>query len=88
MTSTITKPEDILPEGINQANLKDINIRKGTVAAFLQNTQRWQDPTTSKEEKIELFDAIQKALPTLQVLGMFEVFQFQDKTLRALIEER
>ncbi|RBP83689.1 hypothetical protein EBI01_18715 [Marinomonas rhizomae] len=87
MTSTTTKPEDILPEGINQTNLEGINIRKGTVAAFLQNTKRWQNPTTSREEKEELFDAIQKALPILRVLGMFEVFQFQDKTLQTLSEE-
>ena len=86
MTS-ITKPEDILPEDVNQANLEGIHIRKGTVAAFLQNAKLWQDPNTAKEEKAKLFEAIKETLPALQLLGMFEVFQFQNKTLRALIEE-
>ncbi|NVK72752.1 MAG: hypothetical protein HWE24_04660 [Oceanospirillaceae bacterium] len=86
MTS-ITKPEDILPEDANQANLDGIHIRKGTVAAFLQNAKLWQDPNTTEEEKAKLFEAIKETLPALQVLGMFEVFQFQNKVLRTLSEE-
>lgn len=86
--SSITKPEDILPEDVNQTNLEGINIRKGTVAAFLQNAKRWQDPSISPEERIELSKAIQEALPSLQVLGMFEVFQFQDKALQSLAIEQ
>ncbi|WP_421846350.1 hypothetical protein [Marinomonas sp.] len=86
MTSII-KPEDILPEDVNQANLEGIHIRKGTVAAFLLNAKLWQDPTTTEEEKAKLFEAIKETLPSLRVLGMFEVFQFQNKTLQTLSEE-
>lgn len=34
------RPEDVLPDDANQAEISGLTVRKGTVAAFLQNAIR------------------------------------------------
>jgi hypothetical protein len=80
-------PESILPAGvdstisINPYTGESGNVRKGTVAAMLNNVARLnqlllQDETPeSKKEITEISTAISQLIPSLQVIGVFDLFE-------------
>lgn len=76
------RPEDVLPDAINQTEIGGLPIRKGTVAAFLQNAIRWNDPATGDALREELSREMANSVPSLRALGIFEVFEARDMRLR------
>ena len=62
------RPEDVLPDGIDRAEIDGVTVRKGTVAAFLQNAMRWNDPATPDGERDALAREIAGSVPALRAL--------------------
>jgi len=79
-----SRPEDVLADGVDHADIDGVAARKGTVAAFLRNARRWAEPDVAPPERALLTGAIAEAVPALRVLGLFEVFEVRDPALRAL----
>jgi len=84
-TIAASRPEDILPDDTDRTDFGGVTIRKGTIAAFLQNAMRWSDPGTSDAERKLLEDAIVEAMPALRAVGLFDVLDARDEQLRALL---
>lgn len=76
------RPEDILPDAVNQASIHGVNVRKGTVAAFLVNAKTFTLPSASLEERATAETHMREALPALYALGIFDVFELSDPKLR------
>ncbi|WP_260600193.1 hypothetical protein [Sphingomonas endolithica] len=85
-TTTPTRPEDVLADGADRTEIDGMTVRKGTVAAFLQNAMKWSDPSTADPERDALGREITKSVSALKVLGVFDVFEVRDERLRALME--
>ncbi|MBB3474866.1 hypothetical protein [Sphingomonas sp. BK345] len=81
-----SRPEDVLADGVDHAEIDGIPARKGTVAAFLRNARRWAEPDIAPSERALLTSAIAGAVPVLRALGLFEVLEVRDPALRALID--
>jgi hypothetical protein len=76
------RAEQILPDHVNQADFKGVPIRKGTVAAFLANARIWADPGVSETARAQAETDLAEALPALHALGLFEVLEIRDVSLR------
>lgn len=81
------RPEDVLPDHSDRAEFQGLTVRKGTVAAFLQNAIRWSDPATSREARNAIEEQIAASAPALRALGVFDVFELKDGRLRALMND-
>lgn len=82
------RPEDALPDQTERAEINGVSVRKGTVAAFLQNAMRWSDAATADADREELSREIAESVPALRALGVFAVFEARNERLRALIASR
>lgn len=76
------RAEQILPDHVDQADFKGVPIRKGTVAAFLANARIWTDPDVSETARAQAEIDLAEALPALRALGLFELLEVRDVSLR------
>ncbi len=51
MTIQSPRPEDILPDGVDTAELNGKTVRKGTIAAFLANAEILEDAQANDATK-------------------------------------
>lgn len=80
-------PESILPAGadstisINPYTGESGNVRKGTVAATLNNVVRLnqllsqEETPERKKEIMDISTAIAQLIPSLQIIGVFDLFE-------------
>jgi hypothetical protein len=81
-TAAASRPQDVLPDHVEHADINGVTVRKGTIAAFLQNAMRWSDPATADADRPALEREIAAAMPALQAVGVFTVFEVRDERLR------
>ncbi len=81
------KAEDILPDNANMADFAGLSVRKGTIAAFISNAQTFTDKNGNSETRKEAEKLICTALPALDAIGVFEVFQIADAELSEFIRQ-
>lgn len=79
------RAEQLLPDSVDRAELRGVMIRKGTVAAFLANARVWRDPEAKAGARAEAETDMTEALPALRALGLFDVFEIRDVSLRAWV---
>ncbi len=79
------RAEQFLPDNVDQVELRGVTIRKGTVAAFLANARVWSEPGASASARTEAETDMADALPVLRALGLFDVFEIRDVSLRAWV---
>ncbi len=79
------RPEDVLPDGVNEVQLGEVNVRKGSVAAFMANARVLSDPAAPEEARAEAERHLVALLPALRALGVFDVFEIRNEALRALV---
>jgi hypothetical protein len=80
-------PESILPAGVDSAisinpyTGESGNVRKGTVAAMLNNVARLnqllvqEETPECKQEIMKISTAINQLIPSLQIIGVFDLFE-------------
>ena len=81
------RAEDLLPNDLNQHHFNGTAVRKGTVGAFLINARTLTDPCANDEQRRMAEHDIIEALPALRALGLFEILQLRDESLRAWCEQ-
>lgn len=79
------RAQDILPDNINQVEVNDVAVRKGTVDAFLINARLWLKPGATAEEREVTEQDILDALPALVALGLFDFLSIRDPKLREFV---
>lgn len=76
------RAEQILPDHVDQVDINGTTVRKGTVAAFLANARIWSDEGASEEARAYAEADIVEGLPALRAIGLFEVLEIRDVSLR------
>jgi hypothetical protein len=74
--------QDVLPDGQDFVTRNGLQLRKGSVGAFLVNAQLLQDPSATADAKQAAGRDLIALLPVLEALGLFEVFELRSPTLR------
>ncbi|MDP9991706.1 hypothetical protein J2W28_002883 [Variovorax boronicumulans] len=74
--------QDVLPDGQDFVLRNGLQLRKGSVAAFLANAQLLQDPNATAEAKQAAERDLIALLPALEALGLFDVFELRSPALR------
>jgi hypothetical protein len=80
------RAEELLPDDVNQRDFSGVVVRKGAVAAFLANARILSDLTSSVAAREIAEQDIVDGVPALRALGLFDVMQIRDETLRAFVE--
>lgn len=80
------RPQDVLPDSLDTATFNGVSVRKGSVAAFLANAALLRGPSLTQTERDAALADIQTLLPALRALGLFEVLEIRDASLRAFVE--
>ncbi|AWM93275.1 hypothetical protein DJ564_22070 [Pseudomonas sp. 31-12] len=81
------RAEDLLPDDQNQGQFKGVTVRKGTVGAFLTNARVFADDRANEEKRRSAELDIVAALPALRALGLFDILQVRDESLRVLCDQ-
>ena len=76
------KAEDILPDRQDRIRLGGVEIRKGSVGAFIANARLL--PTAQRRQAEEDLRAL---LPAIRALGLLELFELRDARLRTLVAD-
>ena len=80
------KAEDVLPDETDHLQLGALQLRKGSVGAFIANARLLADPGIDTEQRRQARTDLLELVPALRALGLFEVFEVRDPRLRALVE--
>lgn len=76
------KAQDIIPDGQDFTVIDGHTVRKGSVGAFLANARVLEDPNTTADERRVARDDLAALIPTLDALGLFDVFELRSPALR------
>ncbi|MCY1206371.1 hypothetical protein D9M72_179370 [compost metagenome] len=76
------KAQDIIPDGQDFTVIDGHTVRKGSVGAFLANARLLEDPTATADERRVARDDLAALIPTLDALGLFDVFELRSPALR------
>lgn len=80
-----SRPEDILSDENNFTNYNGLNIRKGTVAAFLNNAIIIDNEEPNTSTYIEAEKLIKDTIPNLKALRIFDVFNIKSEKVKKII---
>lgn len=81
------KPEDILPDGIDNAVINGKNVRKGTIAAFLANTDILENLNSSEQEKQEAINTMKELAPAVIAIGLHKHVIFKNSQAEQILLE-
>jgi hypothetical protein len=76
------KAQDVLPDGEDFTVVNGHTLRKGSVAAFLANARVLEDANTSAADRQAAEQDFASLIPTLDALGLFDVFELRSPFLR------
>ena len=80
------RPEDVLPDDQDSADFGGLALRKGTVAAFVQNAKLLDATADGTPEAGDLTAALAAAVPQLRAIGALDVFAPVSPRVRAIID--
>lgn len=81
------RPEDVLPDGQDSADFGGLALRKGTVAAFVRNAQRYVELPDDAPEAAELKAALAETVPQLRAIGVLDVFVPASPRIKTIVDE-
>jgi hypothetical protein len=79
------RPQDILPDGADTTTLDGKTARKGSVAAFVANARIFEQLPQAGTDASAVLDELRTLLPTLQAVGVFDVFELRSSELKAAL---
>ena len=79
------RPEDVLPENQNSAEINGAVVRKGTVAAFLANVVTLSALPPDSPDREPIIEQLRRSAQALRQIGLFEVFELRSRELAELI---
>jgi len=86
VSSHSVRPEDVLPDGAERASFDGLEIRKGTVAAFVANARALDDAEPGTEAHRELLATLEDLAPQPAAIGLFEVFELRNPDIAHVVE--
>jgi hypothetical protein len=80
------RADDMLKDDEHNRDFGGVNVRKGTIAAFIANVRVMTDPDAASDEISTARADIVSAVPALRAVGLLEVMSIKDERVRALVE--
>lgn len=80
-------PEDMIADDGTYFEKNGNQIRKGTMAATIENADILMSDNASKEEKNAALQAIKEMVPTLKAFGLMTHLQWKDNRIQKLFED-
>jgi hypothetical protein len=81
------RPEDMLEDGQDTRIVNGIEIRKGTLGAFIVNARRVDTYPVGSTGRAEILDQLRALAPAVRALGLLEVFEPRGEVLRQVFAE-
>jgi hypothetical protein len=81
----IVRPEDVLPDGVDRSLMNGVDVRKGTVAAFVANARTLERLAPGTGEYEAVAGQLRSLLPALTAVGVLEVFEPRSPALREIV---
>ncbi len=81
------KAEDILPDRQDRIRLGGVEIRKGSVGAFIANARLLLEEELPAEQRRQAEEDLRALLPAIRALGLLELFDLRDARLRTLVAD-
>jgi hypothetical protein len=81
----VVKPEDMLPDNVDVGTWKGVEVRKGTIAAFIENARALTALESGTTAHDEVVAQLRATMPALEAVGVFEVFELRTPLLRELL---
>lgn len=77
------KPQDILEDDKDYKTIRGVRVRKGTIAATIQNIAKLE--TANSEQRSVILEAIKENAPALVVLDVHQYFECRNKEVEAIL---
>lgn len=87
MTTMSVRPEDILSDKDNTVSINGLNVRKGTIAAFLANVDILENPQLPLEQKQAALSIMQELAPAVVAIGLHKHVIFKNQQAEAILKE-
>ncbi|MEO8402843.1 MAG: hypothetical protein ABI597_13810 [Gammaproteobacteria bacterium] len=72
------RPEDILPDGVDSNQVNGKLVRKGTIAAFLANTDILENPQATEQHKQNAIQAMKELASDVIAIGLHKHVTFKN----------
>src|SRR5437879_5135313 len=79
------RPEDVLPDDVNSTVINGIPVRKGTIAAFLANSDILENPSASSQQKQAAIKMMKELAPAVIALGLHKHVVFKNTQIEQVL---
>lgn len=81
------RPEDMLEDEQDARIINGIQIRKGTLGAFIANARKLDAYPVYSTERAEILGQLRAFAPAVRALGLLEVFEPRSEVLQQIFAE-
>lgn len=81
------RPEDVIPDGEDNATFGGVSARKGTAAAFVANAKTLNELADGTPERDAVLAQLRALAPGLRAVGVLDVFIPRSPEIAALFAE-
>jgi hypothetical protein len=81
----LVRPEDILPDGVDNTTINGKMIRKGTIAAFLANADILENKNTTKQQRQEAINMMKQLAPAVVSIGLHKHVVFKNNLVEQIL---
>lgn len=81
------KPNDVISDEDNHVVINNMNLRKGTVAAFLRNIELFEDASLNTPQKQEVIETLKELAPAIVAVGLSKHMTFKNPAIQILVNE-
>ncbi len=79
------RPEDILPENVNNTTINGALIRKGTIAAFLANVEILESNDATEQQRQDAIQMIKEFAPAVIAIGLHQHAVFKNAHVEKIL---
>ncbi|PWY57030.1 hypothetical protein DGG96_01115 [Legionella qingyii] len=79
------RPENILPDGVDNASINGKIVRKGTIAAFLANAEILEKQNSTDIQKQEAVRTMKELAPAVVATGLHQYVVFKNKEIEQIL---
>jgi hypothetical protein len=83
----VLRPEDIIADGVDSTMINGIEVRKGTVGAFLKNAEILNDINTGEVHRQAAILILKELAPSIIAVGLHEQVIFKNKLVEQILVE-
>jgi hypothetical protein len=86
VTDRIVRPEDAIPDNANAyVTNGGVQVRKGTVAAFMENARDLSTLTPGTPDHDAVAAQLRALAPAMAAAGVFDIFEVRSAVIREII---